>query len=184
MFYHLFWGCTVDFYPFGIHKFNVGQDRVNAGNLTIGQWQRVQKYSAPASDVLLTNACREALEELPAAIIPNATELDRLFIIALNLKLSLEQKLAKLFGPVTATSNPTEVYVDGSCLNNGKENATAGAGIFWGPNHTWNEDTTEVRRVGSATILRRQKSPTTQFWLEASGVCLGKFGKTKYRAFN
>jgi hypothetical protein len=49
-------------------------------------------------------------KELPAAILPNATELDRLFITALNLKLSLEQKLAKPFGPVTTTSNSTEVY--------------------------------------------------------------------------
>ncbi|KAJ7705562.1 ribonuclease H-like domain-containing protein, partial [Mycena rosella] len=31
------------------------------------------------------------------------------------------------------------VYVDGSCLNNGRNNARAGAGVYWGPNHLWNE---------------------------------------------
>ncbi|KAJ6569210.1 ribonuclease H-like domain-containing protein, partial [Mycena capillaripes] len=71
--------------------------------------------------------------------LPSATELDRIFINVLNSKLTTEQKLTKLFGPVTATSNPIEVYVDGSCLNNGRDNATAGAGIYWGPNHPWNE---------------------------------------------
>ncbi|KAJ6506977.1 ribonuclease H-like domain-containing protein, partial [Mycena sanguinolenta] len=78
-------------------------------------------------------------ERDPTADLPNATELDRLFITALNSKLSPEQKLAKLYGPVSATSNPMEVYVDGSCLNNGRHNASAGSGIYWGPNHTWNE---------------------------------------------
>jgi hypothetical protein len=45
--------------------------------------------------------------------------------------------------------------VDGSCLNNGKDNATAGDGIYWGPNHTWNENTTEVWRVGRRFVTRR-----------------------------
>ncbi|KAJ6551066.1 ribonuclease H-like domain-containing protein, partial [Mycena vulgaris] len=31
------------------------------------------------------------------------------------------------------------VYVDGSCLNNGTDSARAGAGVYWGPNHPWNE---------------------------------------------
>ncbi|KAK7026263.1 hypothetical protein R3P38DRAFT_2528824, partial [Favolaschia claudopus] len=75
----------------------------------------------------------------PAPGLPDATELDRLFIATLQSKLSLPQKLAKLFGPVTASSNPVEIYVDGSCLNNGRDNACAGAGVFWGPNHVLNE---------------------------------------------
>ncbi|KAK7051966.1 hypothetical protein R3P38DRAFT_2402283, partial [Favolaschia claudopus] len=75
----------------------------------------------------------------PAPSLPDTTELDRLFIAALHSKLTLPQKLAKLFGPVTASSNPVEIYVDGSCLNNGKETARAGAGVFWGLNHTFNE---------------------------------------------
>ncbi|KAJ7106758.1 ribonuclease H-like domain-containing protein, partial [Mycena epipterygia] len=76
----------------------------------------------------------------PAKIdLPTTTEIDRLFIQVLNSKLTCEQKLEKLFGGVTATSNPVEVYVDGSCLNNGRDNAAAGAGVYWGPNHPWNE---------------------------------------------
>ncbi|KAK7046914.1 hypothetical protein R3P38DRAFT_3423007 [Favolaschia claudopus] len=82
---------------------------------------------------------RPGAQRAPVACLPNATELDRLFIDALQSKLSLPQKLAKLFGPVSAASTPLEVYADGSCLNNGRDNASAGAGVFWGPNHPFNE---------------------------------------------
>ncbi|KAJ7087500.1 ribonuclease H-like domain-containing protein, partial [Mycena epipterygia] len=75
----------------------------------------------------------------PKIDLPTTTEIDRLFIQVLNSKLTPEQKLEKLFGCVTATTNPVEGYVDGSCLNNGRENAAAGAGVYWGPNHPWNE---------------------------------------------
>ncbi|KAJ7192870.1 ribonuclease H-like domain-containing protein, partial [Mycena pura] len=64
--------------------------------------------------------------------------MDRRFIQLLDSKLTPVQKLAKLYGSVTAYTTPLEVYVDGSCFNNGRENASAGAGVYWGPNHPWN----------------------------------------------
>ncbi len=30
------------------------------------------------------------------------------------------------------------VYTDGACSHNGQANATAGIGVFWGPNHPLN----------------------------------------------
>ena len=30
------------------------------------------------------------------------------------------------------------VYIDGSCVGNGSNNAKAGIGLFWGDNHPWN----------------------------------------------
>ncbi|KAJ7134436.1 ribonuclease H-like domain-containing protein, partial [Mycena epipterygia] len=82
------------------------------------------------------------------ADLPNASEIDRLFIQTLNSKLTPEKKLEKLFRQVTTTSNPVEVYVDGSCLNNGRDDTAAGSGIYWGPNHAWNE---ALRVPGSQT---------------------------------
>ena len=35
-------------------------------------------------------------------------------------------------------SNAHTVYIDGSCLGNGSNNAKAGIGLFWGDNHPWN----------------------------------------------
>ena len=35
--------------------------------------------------------------------------------------------------------NPTRIYTDGSCLNNGKANASCGAAIWLGPNHPMNK---------------------------------------------
>ena len=32
----------------------------------------------------------------------------------------------------------TDVYIDGACQNNGKENAVASFGVFWGPSHPFN----------------------------------------------
>ncbi|KAJ6618188.1 hypothetical protein B0H10DRAFT_2217956 [Mycena sp. CBHHK59/15] len=74
-----------------------------------------------------TRARPRALHVPPKVNLPNTSEIDRLFIQVLASKLTPEQKLDKLFGPATVTSNPVEVYIDGSCFNNGRDNATAGS---------------------------------------------------------
>ncbi|KAJ3550428.1 hypothetical protein NMY22_g490 [Coprinellus aureogranulatus] len=55
--------------------------------------------------------------------------------------LTFEKGLLKLYGaaPVGPNrSHPVEVYVDGSCLNNGRQNARAGSGGWWGDNNPHN----------------------------------------------
>lgn len=51
-----------------------------------------------------------------------------------------EARLQKLYGisRMRKESHPVKVYVDGASLNNGKRNARAGAGIFWGENSVKN----------------------------------------------
>lgn len=40
--------------------------------------------------------------------------------------------LQRLYGAVSHNTPEVQVYTDGSCYNNGKPNAAAGAGVFWG----------------------------------------------------
>ncbi|KAL1747692.1 ribonuclease H-like domain-containing protein, partial [Schizophyllum fasciatum] len=47
--------------------------------------------------------------------------------------------LRALYGPCTSTLRPpVRVWIDGSCLNNGRNGAQAGAGAFFGENSTRN----------------------------------------------
>ncbi|KAJ7137720.1 ribonuclease H-like domain-containing protein, partial [Mycena epipterygia] len=50
-----------------------------------------------------------------------------------------QEKTAALYGGVYVNTASSTVYTDGSCFNNGKPNARAGAGIFWGENSPRNQ---------------------------------------------
>jgi len=58
----------------------------------------------------------------------------------------------------------TQVYTDGSCLNNGKEGARAGVGVWWGKGHTFNlsqrvvghRQTNNVVEIQAASLAIRQ----------------------------
>lgn len=47
-------------------------------------------------------------------------------------------RLRKLYGPVRIQGDAAQVYVDGSCLDNGGTEARAGSGIFFGPGNRRN----------------------------------------------
>jgi len=49
--------------------------------------------------------------------------------------------------------NPVKVWIDGSCINNGKYNAVAGIGVFWGINH---KDNVSLKLHGKATNNRAE----------------------------
>lgn len=74
----------------------------------------------------------------PMSTLPASSPLDQLFIRVLNSKLTPEQRLAKLYGPILATSAPIHIYIDGACLGNGTKNARAGSGVFWGDGNALN----------------------------------------------
>jgi hypothetical protein len=54
-------------------------------------------------------------------------------------------------------SGEVEVYVDGSCIDNGKPGARAGIGIYWGtgPRQSCSEPLPGVQRSGRAEIYVR-----------------------------
>ncbi|KAJ7709560.1 ribonuclease H-like domain-containing protein, partial [Mycena rosella] len=49
------------------------------------------------------------------------------------------EKIEALYGKVLINTPPIMVYTDGSCYNNGKPDARAGAGIIWGDNSPQNQ---------------------------------------------
>ncbi|KAJ7159832.1 ribonuclease H-like domain-containing protein, partial [Mycena crocata] len=49
------------------------------------------------------------------------------------------EKTVALYGAVYKDTPSVTVYTDGSCFNNGRVNARAGAGIFWGENSPKNQ---------------------------------------------
>ncbi|RDB15292.1 hypothetical protein Hypma_004698 [Hypsizygus marmoreus] len=69
---------------------------------------------------------------LCAPILPTSTDLDRLLITTLSARQTQAAHLHNLYGPISTTTNPTIVYVDGSCHANGTDAAHAGSGIFFG----------------------------------------------------
>ncbi|KAF5379509.1 hypothetical protein D9615_006527 [Tricholomella constricta] len=66
--------------------------------------------------------------EWPAA----ESQIDLLWEATMKSKETLEQGLERLYGQTYYQTQEVQVYTDGSCLNNGKRNATAGSGVFWG----------------------------------------------------
>ncbi|KAJ6615001.1 hypothetical protein B0H10DRAFT_1802175 [Mycena sp. CBHHK59/15] len=50
-----------------------------------------------------------------------------------------EEKIRALYGDVYLDTPATAVYTDSSCYNNGKGDARAGAGVFWGENNPYNQ---------------------------------------------
>jgi ribonuclease HI len=66
------------------------------------------------------------------------TVLDRLLVHVVGSKPTDSDMNKKLYGPVFFDTNAVTVYTDGSCLHNGTRDATAGYGVFWGENHSWN----------------------------------------------
>ncbi|KAF8071545.1 ribonuclease H-like domain-containing protein, partial [Lyophyllum atratum] len=43
-----------------------------------------------------------------------------------------EQARSTLYGPVSFSTPELQVYTDGSCFNNGRADAVAGSGVYWG----------------------------------------------------
>ncbi|KAF5383608.1 hypothetical protein D9615_003499 [Tricholomella constricta] len=73
--------------------------------------------------------CREKIQiEWPAA----ESGIDILWEATMKSKETLEQGLERLYGKTYYWTQEVQVYTDGSCLNNGKHNAAAGSGTFWG----------------------------------------------------
>nr|GAT51027.1 predicted protein [Mycena chlorophos] len=67
--------------------------------------------------------------------VPNETDLNAEFLGIWSKIMSEKQLLEHTYGCKLSTLGPrVQVYVDGSCKNQGKVNARAGAGVFWGPN--------------------------------------------------
>ncbi|KAF6750287.1 ribonuclease H-like domain-containing protein, partial [Ephemerocybe angulata] len=64
--------------------------------------------------------------------LPSDTELDRLVIKAMESRLDPTLQLRRLYGLVYCETRPVQVYVDGSALNNGREDARAGSGVYFG----------------------------------------------------
>lgn len=74
----------------------------------------------------------------PPPPLPTATELDRLLIATLDQRVEPEALLTRLFGYATVQTDPVLVYTDGSCRNNGRPDASAGSGVYWGENNALN----------------------------------------------
>ncbi|GLB35656.1 hypothetical protein LshimejAT787_0212210 [Lyophyllum shimeji] len=70
--------------------------------------------------------------------LPTITSLDRLLVSTLEAAKDDEKKDLALFGPVLATTEVIKVSVHGLCSDEGKHNAKAGAGLYWGPNSRHN----------------------------------------------
>ncbi|KAJ7328041.1 hypothetical protein DFH08DRAFT_709880, partial [Mycena albidolilacea] len=98
--------------------------------------------------------------------LPDSSDLDKLFIAALESGKDDEKKIRKLFGPVSSVTPEIKVVVHGTCLNAGKITAAAAAAAYWGPDARLN---TSARLTGQQTspraellavILALQKAPT------------------------
>ncbi|KAF6752457.1 ribonuclease H-like domain-containing protein, partial [Ephemerocybe angulata] len=72
-------------------------------------------------------------------------------IDAANSKIPLDGQIRRLYGDSTTRQGEVQVYVDGSCFNNGKPNAKAGAGVYFG---TGNQNNTAARVPGKQTNQR------------------------------
>ncbi|KAF5331256.1 hypothetical protein D9611_013121 [Ephemerocybe angulata] len=71
--------------------------------------------------------------------LPEDSELDRLVVEAMKSRLTLELRLRRVYGSVYCATDPVQVYVDGSALRNGNEDARAGSGVFYGRGSGKNE---------------------------------------------
>ncbi|KAK0429806.1 ribonuclease H-like domain-containing protein, partial [Armillaria borealis] len=59
-------------------------------------------------------------------------ELDDLYAGLVSSVPGPEEALRQIYGNATSTGDRREVWVDGSCVGNGRDGARAGAGVFWG----------------------------------------------------
>ncbi|KAF8121649.1 hypothetical protein K438DRAFT_1653547, partial [Mycena galopus ATCC 62051] len=121
-------------------------------------------------------------------ILPQETELDRLFIATLESAKDDKKKTLKLFGPVRVETTRRKVTVHGMCKNAGKISATAGAGAYWGLKAGRN---TSVRVCGTqnnaraeltAVITALQMGPADES-LEISSRSEYAIRAAKYHAF-
>ncbi|KAJ7258044.1 hypothetical protein B0H12DRAFT_985217, partial [Mycena haematopus] len=71
-------------------------------------------------------------------VLPDKTELDKLFIATLESGKDDAKKALALYGPVTSITEPVRITVHGTCLNAGKNSASAGAAMYAGLNSRWN----------------------------------------------
>ncbi|KAF5319079.1 hypothetical protein D9611_014101 [Ephemerocybe angulata] len=66
------------------------------------------------------------------AKLPDATELDRLVIRAMESRLDPALRHRRVYGAAYIKTGPVQVYVDGSSIGNGRVDARAGSGMFFG----------------------------------------------------
>ncbi|TEB19370.1 hypothetical protein FA13DRAFT_1846948 [Coprinellus micaceus] len=100
-----------------------------------------------------------------------------------------ETRMIKLYGVSTMrhTTHPMDVYVDGACLNNGRKNARAGSGAYWGPGCARN---VSVRVPGAQTnnraevfavlcVLRNEVTTEAPARILRLGICYGESDHTR-----
>jgi hypothetical protein len=68
-------------------------------------------------------------------VLPNETELDKLFIATLEAGKDKNKNLLKLCGPNTSITPVLKVTVHGTCIDAGKISASAAAATCWVPMH-------------------------------------------------
>jgi hypothetical protein len=78
---------------------------------------------------------RSWLPCLQLSVLPNETELDKLFIATLEAGKDKNKNLLKLCGPNTSITPVLKVTVHGTCIDAGKISASAAAATCWVPMH-------------------------------------------------
>ncbi|KAF8194287.1 hypothetical protein K438DRAFT_1588306, partial [Mycena galopus ATCC 62051] len=86
-------------------------------------------------------------------VLPEDTELDRLFVRTLQAGKDEAKKLRALYGPVLCVTSPLKVTIHGACINAGKILAAAGSVAYWGP---------DARLNSSARVWGNQTSPCSE----------------------
>ncbi|KAK7013297.1 hypothetical protein R3P38DRAFT_2455505, partial [Favolaschia claudopus] len=101
-------------------------------------------------------------------VLPDTTELDRLFIQTLAAADDEERKIRTLYGPVLCVSTPIKVTIHGSCMYPGKISASGGAAAFWGPSARHNSSArvwgiqTSARAELMAALIAIRDAPQTK----------------------
>lgn len=97
-------------------------------------------------------------------------------------KSTLDGNSGKYSGSKFDESDAVIVYTDGACINNGKEGATAGIGVFWGENHPDNvcerlsgrqtNNRAEILAAKQAIKQAKQKGVKNLVLKTDSGFCI------------
>ncbi|KAJ7246143.1 hypothetical protein B0H12DRAFT_1306483, partial [Mycena haematopus] len=131
---------------------------------------------------------RPAKKRKVDVVLPDETELDRLFIATLEAGKDEKKKCLALFGPVRIVTDRLKVTVHGSAANVGKISAAAGTGTYWGPNakrnrasRVWGEQDNMRAELG-AVISALQMAPADQS-LEISTRSQLAIRSAKYYSF-
>ncbi|RXW12563.1 hypothetical protein EST38_g13290 [Candolleomyces aberdarensis] len=83
--------------------------------------------------------------------LPEGSELDKLLLKAWESRSRPDEELIALYGAAYCLTDEIQVYVDGSCFDNGGREAQAGAGVYFG---TGNRKNLAVRTPDSQTNNR------------------------------